>query len=392
MISVPLFIAFAAMTALAVLIVLWPLARVRTLKSEHDADLAVYRDQLAEIDRDRDSGRLPPAEAEAARTEVARRLIAADRMQDAQDKAGMRQRLLRRRMAAVMALIVVPLLGVGVYGWLGAPQIPGAPLAARLAAPPNRDDVAILVRKVEEHLAANPQDGQGYAILAPIYLRMQRPQDAAKAYIQVIRLLGPTAERYAALGEAMVMAENGVVSAQAVKAFEEAVKLDPTEERANYFLGAAAEQDGQPAKALVIWQAMDKRAALDAPYLPMLRRAMARAMQEKSMQAERGAPGSGGPVMPGPSAEDVANAAQMSAQDRSAMIEGMVSRLEDRLNEEPNDLNAWLRLARAFTVMGQKDKATGALEKARTAFAGDPQALEQIGQAARALALEGNGP
>ncbi|MGQ3676338.1 c-type cytochrome biogenesis protein CcmI [Xanthobacter sp. TB0139] len=389
MISVPLFIAFAAMTALAVLVVLWPLARMRTLKSEHDADLAVYRDQLAEIDRDRDSGRLPSAEAEAARTEVARRLIAADKAQDAQDTAGERQRLLRRRMAAVMALIVVPLLGAGVYGWLGAPQIPGAPLAARLAAPPNREDVAILVRKVEEHLAANPQDGQGYAILAPIYLRMQRPQDAAKAYIQVIRLLGPTAERYAALGEAMVMAEDGVVSGQAVKAFEEAVKLDPTEERANYFLGAAAEQDGQPAKALAIWQAMEKRAAPEAPYLPMLRRAMARA---QAMQAQAGAPVAGGPAMPGPSAEDVANAAQMSAQDRSAMIEGMVSRLEDRLNEEPNDLNGWLRLARAFTVMGQKDKASGALEKARTVFAGDPQALERIGLAARDLALEGNEP
>ncbi len=375
MISAALFIAFIIMTVFAVLLVLWPLSRARTLHSEREADLAVYRDQLAEIERDKESGRLALAEAEAARAEVARRLIAADTAKGQAEVSEAKGALFRRRAAAVVALFVVPLMGVGVYVVLGAPHVPGAPLAERLAAPPDRDDIAIMVRKVEDHLQQNPDDAQGYALLAPIYLRLQRPEDAGKAYAQIIRILGPSGERLSAMGEAMVAANSGIVSNEATRIFREAVKMDPQEVRAQYFLGVAAEQDGRPADALEIWSVLEKSAAADAPYLPMLRRAMVRA------QAAQGTP-----ATPGPSAEDVANAAQMSNDDRSAMIQGMVSRLEDRLNDEPNDLDGWLRLARAFTVMGENERAKGALEKARTIFAQEPQALARIQDAAQALA------
>lgn len=383
MISLALSVAFIVMTALAVLVVLWPLSRARALHSEHDADLAVYRDQLAEITRDKESGRLPLAEAEAARAEVARRLIAVDKARA--EVAVADGSLARRRIAAAVALLLVPVVGAGVYVVLGAPHIPGAPLAERLAAPPDRDDIAIMVRKVEEHLKSNPDDAQGYALLAPIYLRLQRPEDAGRAYAQVIRIQGPTGELLSAMGEAMVLANNGIVSNEAVRIFREAVAMDPQEARAQYFLGVGAEQDGRPADALMIWRGLEAHAPADAPYLPILRRAMARA------EAAQGAPaaGSGAPIAPGPSAEDVANAAEMSAGDRSAMIQGMVSRLEDRLNDEPNDLDGWLRLARAFTVLGENDKAKGALDKARTVFAADPQALARIDDAARSLASGG---
>ncbi|MGQ3672874.1 c-type cytochrome biogenesis protein CcmI [Xanthobacter sp. TB0136] len=378
MMSAALFIAFIAMTAFAVLLVLWPLSRARTLRSEQDADLAVYRDQLSEIERDRESGRLPAAEAEAARAEVARRLIAAGSEKELAEAGGA---LVRRRVAAVFALLVVPVVGAGIYGVLGAPDVPGAPLAQRLASPPDRNDIAIMVRKVEEHLKQNPDDAQGYALLAPIYLRLQRPEDAGKAYAQIIRILGPNGDRLSAMGETMVAANDGIVSNEASRIFREAVKMDPQEPRALYFLGVAAEQDGRPADAVEIWRRLERVSPADAPYLPLLRRAMARA------QAETGSPATASaPAAPGPTAEDVSNAAQMSAGDRSAMIQGMVSRLEDRLNDEPNDLDGWLRLARAFTVMGENDKAKGALEKARTIFAQNPQALARINDAAQTLA------
>ncbi|MFG1418894.1 c-type cytochrome biogenesis protein CcmI [Xanthobacter sp. V0B-10] len=384
MMSAPLFTLFALMTAIAALAVLWPLSRARALKGEREGDLAVYRDQLAEIDRDRESGRLPPEQAEAARTEVARRMLAADAAGAAEagaQEGGTR----RRRAAAVMALLVVPLLGAGLYLYLGSPGLPGAPLAERLAAPADRGDVAILVRKVEEHLARNPDDGAGYEVLAPIYLRLGRLDDAARAHAQAIRMLGPTALRYSALGEVLVMSANGIVTADALRAFQDAVKLDPDEPRASYFLGLAAEQDGRAADAAAIWSAMLARTPADAPYLPLLRKALARV--QGAAGEGSGAEKAPAAAAPGPSAADVANAAAMSAGDRSTMIRGMVQRLQDRLSAAPEDLDGWLRLARAFKVLGEGEKAKGALASARAAFAGNAEALARIDAAEKDLGL-----
>ncbi|WP_238121538.1 MULTISPECIES: c-type cytochrome biogenesis protein CcmI [unclassified Xanthobacter] len=383
MMSTSLFAVFALMTALAALAVLWPLSRARPLKGEREADLAVYRDQLAEIDRDRDSGRLATEQAEAARAEVARRMLAADTARAADPEPAASPTDGRRRAAAVLALVLVPLLGAGLYLYIGSPGLPGAPLAERMAASPDRGDVAILVRRVEEHLAAHPDDSQGYEVLAPIYLRLGQPDDAARAYGQLIRIQGPSAELQSALGEALVLAANGIVTADAAAAFQDAVRREPTDPRANYFLGLAAEQDGRGADAARIWSEMVARAPADAPYLPQLRKALAR------VQGAGVAPASGsaaGPA-PGPSAEDVANAASMSTGDRSAMIRGMVQRLEDRLKESPDDLEGWLRLARAFKVLGEPDKAKGALQSARAQFGGNAEAVARIDAASKDLAL-----
>ena len=383
MLSLPLFSIFALMTAVAALVVLWPLGRARAVKSARDADLAVYRDQLAEITRDRESGRLPAEQAEAARVEVARRMLAADADREAEADAGTgegaaKRATFRRRAAAVLALVLLPASAVGLYVLVGSPQIEGAPLQARLAAPPNPGDLAILVRKVEEHLARNPNDAQGYAVLAPIYVRMGRSQDAARAYSQLIRIEGPNAEIYSALGEALVMASDGIVSADAQKAFKASLGIDPNEPRALFFSALAAEQDGRSKDAAAILKKMLADARPDAPYVPMVRQALARVET-----------GETAPAAPGPSAADVAAAADMSGEDRSAMIRSMVSRLEERLKAEPKDLDGWLRLARAFTVLGDKDKAEGALNSARDAFAGNEEALARIDAAAKSLGSGG---
>nr|WP_245504472.1 c-type cytochrome biogenesis protein CcmI [Aquabacter spiritensis] len=360
------------MTALAVMAVLWPLSRQRTERAAREADLAVYRDQLAELDRDAASGRLPPEQAEAARLEVARRLLSADTAPAAAgaSTAG------RRRVAALAALVLIPAFGAGLYAALGTPSVPGMPLAARLSAPPDGSDVAILVRRVEDHLAANPQDGRGYEILAPVYLKLGRPDDAVRAYAQAARLLGATAERQAALGEAMVVRSEGVVTQDAVRAFQAALALDPTLPRARYFLGLAAEQDGRRQDAADIWGQMLREAPPNAPWAGIVRAGLARI----------GAPA---PATPGPSAEDVAAAAALSSAERGAMIQGMVERLETRLKSEPKDLDGWLRLARAWRVLGDAEKARGALDTARATFVGDAAAQARIEAVAKELGVGG---
>ena len=390
MISLSLFAAFALMTALAALAVLWPLSRVRAARGAHDADLAVYRDQLAEIARDSKSGRLPKAEAEAARIEVARRMLAADSARESpgtEDPARTaRQTTWRRRAAAVFALLFVPVFAAGLYGMLGSPRLPGAPLAERLTAAPDRSDVAILVRRVEEHLQKNPNDGAGYEILAPVYLRMGRPEDAARAYAEAIRILGPSAARHSSRGEALVVASDGLVTADAARAFADALALDPNEPRSAYFLGLAAEQDGRGEDAARIWSQLLARTPANAPYRPMVAAALARVGGTAPVVA--GAPGAGGPGVgaPGPAAADVAAAASMSGDERNAMVRGMVARLAERLESQPNDIEGWLRLVRAYGVLGDKDKAAEALKTARATFKDNAEALGRLDAAEKELA------
>ncbi|MEP9355184.1 c-type cytochrome biogenesis protein CcmI [Xanthobacter sp. KR7-65] len=403
MIPLPLFAALALMTALAALAVLWPLSRARTAKATREADLAVYRDQLAEIARDAKAGRLPAAEAEAARVEVARRMLAADALREGESSATTPAGLdgtdasaaaRRRRAAALAALLFVPAFAAALYATMGSPGLPGAPLAERLTAAPDRSDVAILVRRVEEHLQKNPNDGQGYEILAPIYLRLGRPEDAARAYGEAIRILGPTAERQSSRGEALVVAAEGLVTADAARAFALALALDPSEPRSAYFLGLAAEQDGRAPDAARIWSDMLARAPAGAPYRPMVAAALARVGgAPPSISSPPGTPPMAAPTpgQPGPAAADVAAAAQMSPQDRDAMVRGMVDRLAERLAQQPEDIEGWLRLIRAYGVLGEKAKAEAALKSARTAFKDDAAALARLDAAEKALAEGGKG-
>ncbi|MFG1374601.1 c-type cytochrome biogenesis protein CcmI [Xanthobacter oligotrophicus] len=379
-----LFAAFALMTALAALAVLWPLSRVRAARGAHDADLAVYRDQLAEIARDAKSGRLPKAEAEAARIEVARRMLAADSAQEAaaiEEPARVaRQVTRRRRAAAVFALLFVPVFAAGLYGRLGSPRLPGAPLAERLTAAPDRSDVAILVRRVEEHLQKNPNDGAGYEILAPVYLRMGRPEDAARAYAEAIRILGSSAVRHSSRGEALVVASDGLVTADAARAFADALALDANEPRSAYFLGLAAEQDGRAEDAARIWSQLLARTPANAPYRPMVAAVLARVGGAAPAAPVAGAPG--------PGAADVAAAASMSTDERNVMVRGMVARLAERLSTEPNDIEGWLRLVRAYGVLGDKDKAAEALKTARATFKDNAEALGRLDAAEKELAVK----
>jgi cytochrome c-type biogenesis protein CcmH len=244
---------FALMTGAAVFAVLWPLGRARAALSANEADLAVYRDQLGEIDRDRRSGMLPEREAEAARTEVSRRLLAAaDRGADVTAPGAQS----RRRIAALAALAGVPLFAFAVYAALGSPGLPDAPLQARLEKAPEQQDVAILVRRIETHLAGNPNDARGWEVLAPIYLRLGRAQDAVNARSNIVQLRGADAARLADLGEAMVAAADGAVRADAKQTFDRALGMDKANAKARFFLALAAEQDGRKSEALDAWRAL----------------------------------------------------------------------------------------------------------------------------------------
>jgi len=375
-----LWLVFALMTAAAIFAVLWPLARVREVRGGND--LAVYRDQLDEIARDRSTGLIGDAEAEAARVEVSRRLIAAADADEARKTVAGGSPLWRRRATAVAALVLVPIGAVALYLVLGSPRMPGEPLQARLREMHNDRSIASLVAQVETHLAQNPNDARGYAVLAPVYLQLGRFDDAVNARRKVLALSGETADRESDLGEALTAAANGIVTAEAKNAFERATKIDAAEPKARFFLGMAAQQDGDRGKAAEIWRDMLKAAPPDAPWIATVQRALAEIGAAPVASAP---PAAGGP---GPSSADVAAASQMSEQDRNTMIRGMVARLADKLKENGNDIDGWQRLLRAYIVLNERDKAQAAAGDARRALASDPDKLRQIEDTIKTLGLE----
>ncbi|AXK80794.1 c-type cytochrome biogenesis protein CcmI [Pseudolabrys taiwanensis] len=371
-----LWLAFALMTAAAIFAVLWPLSR--RVEARGGSDLAVYRDQLDEIARDRAAGLIGEREAEAAKVEVSRRLIAAADAADMEPAVTGTAPLWRRRATAVAALVLLPLGAAAFYLSLGSPQIPGAPLAERMAQQANQSrSIASMVSQVEAHLERNPNDARGYEVLAPVYMRLGRFADAVTARRKVIALAGDSAQRQSDLGEALAAASNGIVTEEAKAAFDQALKLDSNDLKARFFLGIAAEQDGDKTKAASIWRGMLDGAPADAPWTAMVREALARVG------------GSAPATAPGPSTADINAAAGMNEQDRGEMVRGMVARLADRLKQNGDDIDGWQRLMRAYIVLGERDKAQAAAGDAKRAFASDPEKLKRIEDTIKEMGLEG---
>jgi cytochrome c-type biogenesis protein CcmH len=267
-----LWLLIALMTGGAILAVLWPLARGRE-RIAASADLAVYRDQLAEIERDRTRGLLAGTEAEGARIEVSRRLIAAA---DAKESGSTQSTLDRRRVVSLLALIGIPVVAGVLYVSFGSPDLPGAPLAARLDKPPELQDVGVLLRRVEAHLKQNPGDGRGWEVIAPVYASLGRHEEAANARGEALRLLGASADREADYGEALVAAARGGIDQEARAAFERAAKLDPAHAKARFFLGLAAVQEGRRDDALKIWREVAALGGADNPWQIAATRALKR--------------------------------------------------------------------------------------------------------------------
>ncbi|MBL8568707.1 MAG: c-type cytochrome biogenesis protein CcmI [Phreatobacter sp.] len=345
---------FALMTAAAVMAVLLPLARARA--ADGGSDLAVYRDQLDEIGRDRDAGVIGAAEAEAARIEVSRRIIAAAERGGATAPEGAGG---RRRVAALAALVAVPLVAIAGYGLRGQPGYPGQPLAERRQQAPGQNDIATLIARIEAHLAANPEDGRGWEVVAPVYLRLGRAGEAVRARANALRLLGATADREADLAEAQVAAAGGVVTAEAKAGLERAIARSADHPKAGYLLGLSAEQDGRPAEARAIWSRLIDIAPPNAPWLGVLRSEVARL----------------GPAdAPRPTASD---------------IRGMVDGLAARLAADGSDFDGWLRLVRSYSVLGEADKARAAAASVRQRFAAEADKIGQLDALMRELGMGG---
>jgi cytochrome c-type biogenesis protein CcmH len=366
-----LWVAMAALAAAVCLPLLMALRRPSGNGAERAA-VDIYRDQLAELRRDVERGLIRADEAEAARAEIARRLLRADAASQAEVAAGDG----RLRNAAAIAVVLMPLAAVAVYLGLGAPGLPDQPLAARLAAPPDSTDLAVQVARIDQHLARNPDDGRGWEVVAPVYIRMGRFDDAVTAYRHAIRVLGPTPEREVKLGLALVTA-NDRVTDEAIAAFRRATALAPADVTAHVYLATALADRGEVADAVGVWRELLANGPAEAPWRRDVEAEIAR------LEAGRGPSAPPG----GPSAADIAAAADLPPDQRAAMIEGMVSSLAARLETNSGDAQGWAQLVRSYAVLGRPDDARAALNKAKAALAADKAKIAIVDEAARSAGI-----
>jgi cytochrome c-type biogenesis protein CcmH len=366
-----IWLVFALLTGVAVFSILWPLSRPAPQPREDAADVAFYRAQIAEIDAELSRGALDPQQAESAKALAARRLLAAAPGEVA---VGDTPRL--RKIAAALALVLIPAVALGLYQKIGNPELPDMPLAARLQSQPVTTDIAVAVAKIEAHIDAHPDDGQAYEVVAPVYLRMGRYDDAVRARGLALKLLGPTPERYVRYAEALSYAADGVVSPEAEIQIDQALKLDPKYMEARFFQGLAAAQHDEKEAARKIWSDM----MAELPEGSKVKAAVA----EKIAMLD--APDAAGPPS---SAAQQPQAPAARPDPQQEMINAMVARLAQRLATKGGDADEWMRLIRAYKVLNESDKAEGALADARKALARDASGQGKLTELAQELGLTG---
>jgi cytochrome c-type biogenesis protein CcmH len=360
-------IVLALLTGAAALAVLLPLARRPAAEAAGDADTGFYAAQLAEIDRDAARGLLAPEEAEVSRVEAARRLLAAERR--AVTVSVDASATWRRRVAALIALVGIPLLSVPLYYSIGQPSLPDQPLASRSQESKGNLDFDQAMARIESHLAANPEDGRGWEVVAPLYMSMGRYDDGVRAWASASRILGETPARLDNWGEALVAAADGLVTAEARAVLDRALKADPTLVKSRFYRALGAEQDGDSKTAIESYSKIIE----DVPPGSAVVRSLAERITKLG-----GTP---------PAAAQVA---ALPPKDQMDAIRGMVEGLAARLAQDGSDVEGWLRLVRSYAVLNEPDKAKDALARGTAALAGNAEGRARLEALGRDLKIGGS--
>jgi len=351
-----------------------------------DADIAVYKDQLREVVADEARGSLAAREAEAASAEIARRLLRSTETNAKSPDGGPGGRGRFAKPIYVVTSIALPVASLALYLAYGAPGLPGQPLSERIATASDTMKPNDLVAKVEARLRDHPDDGTGWDVIAPVYYAMGRYADAAEAYGNALRLVGESPRRLQGFANARIRAEDGVIPQDAKKALERILVMAPDSKEPRIWLALAKEQDGHLTDAAADYRKLIAEAPADAPWRKVLEERLA----GLTPGAGKGAADSNGKQADGAtpsSTPDAAAVSAMSPEERQAFIGRMVDGLAARLKADGTDAAGWLKLIRAYDVLGRRDDAIKALNDARTGLKNDKGGLASVEDLARQLGL-----
>lgn len=366
-------------------------------------DLALYKDQLREVDSDLARGVLSETESESARLEISRRILAADKRAQMETLANPAPSIINKLLAAFVILTVLT-GSLGIYANLGKPNLPDRPLVARLAAaqearaqrlsqedaevqvPDEKinipEDYLKLVKKLREAIKKRPNDEQGLRLLALHEFRIGKYRAARKAHTRIMKVVGDkvTAKDYIDFAEVMIFATNGYVSPEAEITLSQALKLKPNDGRTRYYSGLAMAQNGRADVAYRLWEGLLKEGPQDAAWIPLIK------SQIDDVARLAGINMSNQPL-PGPTTDQINAASEMTKEGRKKMIRGMVAGLGERLATNGGTMNEWARLIRALGVLGETARASEIWNEAKDVFGDNPKALNLLLEAAQAAEI-----
>lgn len=378
----------AAMTVAALALVLTPLVlRHRRAPRRVEFHMAIYRDQLDELENDRARGLVGKDQSEAARLEIQRRMLAAAKRDggdtadtDATEQVATPGSAVRRWLVMASVGAAVPALAVALYLALGSPGTPGQPFSgvAQQGGGASGQDMAgqtveAAIANLAQRLEQNPNDLQGWLLLGRSLISLNRYAEAAQAFATAVRLSNGDPDIIGSMAEALVFAAEGIVTADALTAFETVLGVNPDDPAAQYYIGISLTQQGRPGEALDMWRKLAAETPADALWRGDLVTWMRRAAKETGIELGSIPSAPASARQPGPSQDDVAAAADMSPEERTDMIRSMVAQLAARLVEEPDDLEGWERLASSYRVLGENAKAAAAEQRATELEAGNAQ-------------------
>lgn len=347
-----LFLILAAMTLAAVFVLARPLLRDAAGPGDaHAQSLAMFQDQLSEVRGDESRGVIGPDEAAAARLEIERRILALTKAPAAESNLQAAPKTAAFAMAALIAV------GAGgLYMALGSPAAADRAVAQAKTIPETPDamhaEMTSLIAKLSDRLVANPEDGEGWALLARSLVRIDQYSDAVEAYARARKIVGPQdLQLTAEYAEARVVASGGLVDGEAKSLFDALMRADAKDPQARYYLALAQAQSGDVPGALRAWRALLADSPAEAPWRETLQRQIAKA------EGRPEAPPSGASAPRGPTANDIAQAAKLAPGEQAAMIDAMVASLAARLETNRDDVDGWRRLARAYEVQGKSAEA-----------------------------------
>ncbi|MBT3790574.1 MAG: c-type cytochrome biogenesis protein CcmI [Alphaproteobacteria bacterium] len=369
-----LWIALSVMTIIAALFVIIPMMRSgKASITRDDFSLEVYRDQLLELDGDVKRGLLSDEEGKAARLEIERRMLALTTGEIVGDAT--KSSAARSIPVAAMIALAMGILSFFMYSQLGTPGVPDQPFAQRTQQPGDGQpgDMRVAIERLAKRLANEPENLEGWALLGQSYSSVADYDNAANAFQQALKLAPEDTDLLMSFGESLVLSSGNEVIPSARDTFEKALKIDPKHMGSRFYLAEYEAQQGNNKAAMDGWMELVADSPADAPWMPALMQRLTKVAEILEVDLASVMPKPLPPTgnasepeetsqsnesqTPGPTTEDVAAAKDLSSGDRSKMIGGMVERLATRLKEEPDDLEGWQRLARAYGVLGEKEKA-----------------------------------
>lgn len=361
------------MTLLTVGLTIYPVfGKVQTPGSALDYDKEIYKARLAEIEAERKLGKISEEAYEYTLAEEGRRFLKQAALSTSSPSSQKSKSI--RFAGIVFATLTIPAIAMIGYSQWGASALPDQPLLSRLSADPKGQSVQVLLKRAENQLAKNPSDGRGWLVVAPVYMRLGRTQDAANAYKNAIRTMGATPDLQVSLGETLAILAGGVVTEEARTLFSRAIIADPDNFKASFFLAIALNQGGQFQQAISAWDILIKKSPPNAPWLAVARQQLRMAQNKLGIKA----PGN-------PTAEDVEAAGELSVGDRKEFINSMVERLAEELTENPKNKPGWQRIIRSYSVLGRKEDALAAIKKAQEIFKDDKEFLSELSKNQQSL-------